>query len=135
MKCGLQQQQTNQVCCGSRSSSSAHGTLFKRGHLTPGGAHATTPAGPPRPRCEPTCQLNTRHFRIKLKIYGEVTIEVGLPWGLSAKNLPANAGDPGLLPGLGGSPGEGNGYSLQDSCLGNPKDRGAEWATCLARGR
>ena len=81
--------------------------------------------------------MSTEHsaFRIKLKIYGEVTIEVGLLWGLSAKNLPANAGDSGLLPGLGRSPGEGNGHSLQYSCLGNPKDRGAEWATCLARGR
>ena len=41
------------------------------------------------------------------------------------KNLPANAGDPGLIPGLRRSPEEGNGYSLQYSCLGNPMDRGA----------
>ena len=45
------------------------------------------------------------------------------------KNLPANAGDPGLIPGLRRSPGEGNGYSLQYSCLGNPMDRGAWQAT------
>ena len=42
-----------------------------------------------------------------------------------AKNLPANAGDMGLIPGLGRSPGEGNGYPLQDFCLENPMDRGA----------
>ena len=45
------------------------------------------------------------------------------------KNLLANARDLGSIPGLGRSPGEGNGNSLQDSCLGNPMDRGAWWAT------
>ena len=48
------------------------------------------------------------------------------------KNLPGNAGDTrdmGLIPGLGRSPGEGNGYPLQDSCLENPMDRGAWRAT------
>ena len=39
------------------------------------------------------------------------------------KNLPANAGDPSSIPGLGRSPGEGNGNSLQYPCLGNPTDR------------
>ena len=41
------------------------------------------------------------------------------------KNLPANAGDLGLIPGLGRSPGERNNYPLQWSCLDNPMDRGA----------
>ena len=45
------------------------------------------------------------------------------------KNLPANAGDMGLIPDLGISPGEGNGNPLQYSCLGNPMDRGAWQAT------
>ena len=45
------------------------------------------------------------------------------------KNMPANAGDVGSIPGLGRSPGEGNGNSLQYSCLGNPIDRGSWWAT------
>ena len=44
------------------------------------------------------------------------------------KNLPANAGGVGSIPGLGRSPGEGNGNPLQYSCLGNPMDRGAWWA-------
>ena len=39
------------------------------------------------------------------------------------KNLPANAGDTGLIPGLGRSSGEGNGNPLQYSCLENPMDR------------
>ena len=45
------------------------------------------------------------------------------------KNLPANTGDVGLIPGSGRSPGEGNGYPLQHSCLGNSMDRGAWRAT------
>ena len=48
------------------------------------------------------------------------------------KNLPANAGDAGdmgLIPGLGGSPGGGNGNLLQYSCLGKPMNRGAWQAT------
>ena len=49
--------------------------------------------------------------------------------GSVVKNPPANAGDLGLIPGSGGSPGEGNGNPLQYSCLGNPMDRGAWWAT------
>ena len=40
-----------------------------------------------------------------------------------------NAGDPGLIPELGRSPGEGNGNPLRYSCLENSMDRGAWWAT------
>ena len=45
------------------------------------------------------------------------------------KNPPASAGDLGSIPGSGRSPGEGNGNPLQYSCLENPMDRGAWWAT------
>ena len=45
------------------------------------------------------------------------------------KNPPANAGDTGSIPGLGRPPGGGNGNPLQYSCLENPMDRGAWWAT------
>ena len=48
----------------------------------------------------------------------------GFPGGSVEKNLPANAGDVGSIPGLGRSLG-GNDNPLQDSCLGNPMDRGA----------
>ena len=41
----------------------------------------------------------------------------------------ANAGDTGSIPGWGRCPGEGNGNPLQYSCLGNPMDKGAWWAT------
>ena len=43
------------------------------------------------------------------------------------KHPPANAGDAGSVPGSGRSPGVGNGYPLQYSCLDNPIDRGAYW--------
>ena len=45
------------------------------------------------------------------------------------RNLPANAGDAGLIPGSGRSPGEGNGNLLQYSCLVNPMDRETWQAT------
>ena len=48
---------------------------------------------------------------------------------LRVKNLPATAGDPGSIPGLERSPGGGHGNPLQYSCLENPTDRGAWWAT------
>ena len=51
------------------------------------------------------------------------------PGDSMVKNLPANAGDVGLIPGLGRSPGGGNGNPLQYSCLGNPTDREAWRAT------
>ena len=48
---------------------------------------------------------------------------------LVVKNPPANAGDMGLIPGSERSPGEENGNPLKYSCLENPMDRGAWWAT------
>ena len=54
---------------------------------------------------------------------------IDLPDGGSmVKNPPANAGIVGSIPGLGRSPGEGNGNPLQYSCLENSMGRGAWWA-------
>ena len=50
---------------------------------------------------------------------------MAFPGPAVVKNPPANAGDPGLIPGLGRSPGGGHGNPLQYSCLENPTDRGA----------
>ena len=67
-----------------------------------------------------------------------IQIKSSIPfWGASqvvlvVKNPPANAGDirdAGLIPGSGRSPGGGRGSPLQCSCLENPMDRGAWWAT------
>ena len=49
----------------------------------------------------------------------------GFPGGSEVKASASNAGDLGLIPGLGRSPGEGNGNPLQYSCLENPMDGGA----------
>ena len=62
-------------------------------------------------------------------VYNHSTLLMGFPGGSAVKNLPANTGDWGSIPGSGRYPGEGNGNSLQYSCLGNPLDRGAWWAT------
>ena len=53
----------------------------------------------------------------------------GFPGGSEVKASACNMGDPGLIPGLGRSPGERNGNPLQYSCLENPMDGGAWWAT------
>ena len=52
----------------------------------------------------------------------------GFPGGSEVKASAWNVGDPGLIPGLGRSHGEGNGNPLQYSCLENPMDGGAWWA-------
>ena len=57
---------------------------------------------------------------------------MGFPGGSVVKNLPASAGDAGdtgSVPGTGKTPGGGNDNPFQYSCLGNPMDRGAWWAT------
>ena len=52
-----------------------------------------------------------------------------MPGGSDGKESICNAEDPGLIPGSEKSPGEGNGYPLQYSCLKNSMDRGAWQAT------
>ena len=53
----------------------------------------------------------------------------GFPGSSDSKVSAYNAGNLGPIPGSGGSPGEGNGNPFQYSCLENPKDQGAWWAT------
>ena len=60
---------------------------------------------------------------------------MGFPGGSDRKEFACNARDSDLIPGSGRSPGEGNGSPLQYSCLENPMDRGAQWATGLQRVR
>ena len=62
-------------------------------------------------------------IRRPLKLIGD------FPGDSVVKNPLANAGDSGWIPGWERSPGEGNGNPLQYSCLGNPMDREAWWAT------
>ena len=67
-------------------------------------------------------------FRIDLVILCLNALR-GFPGGSEVKASACNAGDLGLIPGSGRSPGEGNGNLLQYSCLENPMDGGAWWAT------
>ena len=72
-------------------------------------------------------QLSDFHF--------DFHADLGCPGGANGKELPANAGevrDVGSIPGLGRSPGGGNGIPLQYSCLEIPKDRRA-WQAAVHR--
>ena len=80
---------------------------------------------PPQARC---LLLHTQ-AEITSWDVGQSTCLAGLPWWLSGKESASQAGDVGLIPGSGRSPGEGNDDPLQYSCLGSPMDRGAWEAT------
>ena len=67
-------------------------------------------------------------MRLKCHVKASSRKPLGLPSLSVVKNLPTSAGDFGLIPGLGRSPGEENGNPLQYSCLENPMDRKAWWA-------
>ena len=71
---------------------------------------------------------------IKKMHNGPTTPPAGLPRWLSGKEFSCDAQDAGSIPGSGRSPRKGNGNPLQDSCLGNPMERGtgqivAHWVT------
>ena len=67
---------------------------------------------------------NCAYFFLDSKDYSGFT-------GGAVKNLPANAGDVGSIPGLGRSPGGGHSNPLQYSCLENSMDRGAWQGTVM----
>ena len=62
-------------------------------------------------------------------IFSSLEIPTVFPCGSDGKESACNATDPASIPGLGRSPGEGNGNPLQYSCLENFMDRGAWWAS------
>ena len=59
-----------------------------------------------------------------LNLYPDILLK-GFPGVSDGKESACNAGDPGLIPGSGRFPGEGNGYPIQYSCLENSMDRRA----------
>ena len=63
-----------------------------------------------------------------LRKFNPITFSIGFPCSSVGKESACSAGDPGLIPGLGGSHGEENGNPLQYPCLQNLMDRGAWWA-------
>ena len=76
--------------------------------------------------------LHHAFFYLIALFYLIISFGEGFPSGSVVKNLPANAGNSGSIPGSGRSPGEGNGYTLLYSCLGNLMDRGA-WRAIVHR--
>ena len=79
-----------------------------------------------------TYQSDKRYYTktIPTQIFNHGTMCVtGFPCSSVGKESACNTGDPASIPGLGRSPGEGNGYPLQYSCLENAMDRGAWQAT------
>ena len=76
-------------------------------------------------------QLNSTDTSVPLQSSYSVGIHViwGFPGGSEVKAFAYHVGNLGLIPELGRSPGEGNGNPLQYSCLENPMDGGAWWAT------
>ena len=68
-------------------------------------------------------------FINNIEILGIVAFFWCSPGGSEVKASACSAGDPGLIPDSGRSPGEGNGNPLQYSCLEKPMDREAWWAT------
>ena len=73
-------------------------------------------------RCLPE-QQSWGIFKLRVRIHS------GFPGSRVVKNPSVNAGNMGVKPGLGRSPGVGNGNPLRYSCLENSMDRGAWWAT------
>ena len=71
------------------------------------------------------CMPSTEQYAFILIL----SLKQGFPGGSDGKESTCNAGDPSLIPGLRNSPGKVNSYPLQYSCLGNPMERGAWYAT------
>ena len=67
-------------------------------------------------------KISWRRDRLPIPVF------LGFPGGSDSKESFCNAGDLGLIPGLGKSPGGGHGNPLQYSCLENPRDGGTWWA-------
>ena len=78
-------------------------------------------SGSPQARKLPEKECSPTHQQI-------IGLKLDLPGSSVSKESACSAGDPGLIPGWGRSPGEGNGKPLQNPCLENPIDKGAWWA-------
>ena len=74
-------------------------------------------------------QICTNKWSLRVLFIQGLGQEWGFPGGSKVKASACNAGHLGSIPGLGKSPGEGNGNPLQSSCLENPMGGGAGWAT------
>ena len=73
--------------------------------------------------------MRKHNYEVVKSVLNSVSLTLGFPGGSVVKNSPASAGDVSSIPGLGRSPGEGNGNPFQYFCWDNPMDRRARWAT------
>ena len=64
-------------------------------------------------------------FNIYYRLFLLLKLNMGFPGGSDGEESACNAADMSLIPQMGRSPGEGDGYPLEYSCLENPMDRGA----------
>ena len=69
------------------------------------------------------------HLGSPITMRATISFIMGCLGGSAVQNLPASSGDAGSIPGLRRCPGEGQGNPFQYSCLRNPMDREAWWAT------
>ena len=69
------------------------------------------------------------YYILFLLIFHFSSLPLGSPGGIVVKNVPANAGDTGSVPGCGRSAGVGNGNPVKYSYLENSMNRGVHWAT------
>ena len=89
------------------------------------------------PRMTRSCKMNCAQNQLRgpsTAALSRGTASMGFPAGAAVNSPPASEGDArdaGSVPRSGRPPGGGNGNPLQYSCLGNPMDRGACWATVL----
>ena len=67
--------------------------------------------------------MRKHNYEVVKSVLNSISLTLGFPGGSVVKNSPASAGDMSSIPGLGRSPGEGNGNPLQYSCLENAMDR------------
>ena len=90
---------------------------------------ATTPTSSIKPGTSQRVNICLNEGTECLLFISQQEVTYGFPGGSDGKESACNAGDAGLIPGSGRSPGGGHGYPLQSSRLENPMDRGAWWAT------
>ena len=99
------------------------GSKLGNGYVKVGYCHSANLTFLQRISCE---MLGWMKHKLESKFLGEIPItsDTGFPGGSEVKTSASNVGDPGLIPGSGRSPGEGNGNPFQYSCLENPMDGG-----------
>ena len=98
-------------------------------HLTLPSCSVIHDHSPFTPRAKSSASSYNCTFKMHTKSDLSYNLSMGLPGGSVGKESTCSIGDPGSIPGLGRSPGEGNGSPLQCSCLENPINREAWQAT------